>query len=79
MNGLIAQVEEPSLWALEWLPRLPQRLVEQWLASFGAPEWLHSQQVVRRIRECWEGAGRVCAWLDAHVGPSTEPPDDRPF
>ena len=47
--------------------------------DFGAPKWLHSKQAVRRVRECWDGAGEVCAWLDAHVGPSTEPPDDRPF
>lgn len=47
--------------------------------DFGAPKWLHSQQAVRRIRDCWDGAGEVCAWLDAHVGPSTEPPGDRPF
>ena len=29
-----------SLWALEWLPRLPQRLVEMLLGYLGAPEWL---------------------------------------
>lgn len=28
------------LWALEWLPRLPQRLVEMLLQYLGAPEWL---------------------------------------
>ncbi|MCX6866687.1 MAG: NADH-quinone oxidoreductase subunit NuoH [Verrucomicrobia bacterium] len=30
----------PSLWVPEWLPRLPQRLVEMLLQYFGAPEWL---------------------------------------
>ena len=30
----------PSLWAPEWLPRLPQRLVEMLVQYFGAPEWL---------------------------------------
>ena len=47
--------------------------------DFGAPKWVHTAQVERRVRECWEGAADVCAWLDAHVRPSTEPPDDRPF
>ncbi len=47
--------------------------------DFGAPKWIHTKQVVGRVRECWEGAADVCGWLDAHVGPSTEPPGDRPF
>jgi len=47
--------------------------------DFGAPKWIHTKQAARRIRECWTGAHDVCHWLDAHVGPSTEPPDDRPF
>lgn len=47
--------------------------------DFGAPKWIHTGQVVQRVRDCWEGAADVCAWLDAHVGPSTEPPGDRPF
>ncbi len=40
MNVLAVAAEEPSLWALEWLPRLPQRLVERMVESFGAPEWM---------------------------------------
>ena len=47
--------------------------------DFGAPKWLHTPQVERRIREVWETAQPVCDWLDTHVGPSTEPPGDRPF
>lgn len=47
--------------------------------DFGTPTWLHTAAVVRRVRACWDGAADVCAWLDAHVGPSTEPPGDRPF
>jgi uncharacterized protein (TIGR02453 family) len=47
--------------------------------SFGVPAWLHTKQAERRIRDCWDGARPVCDWLDAHVGPSTEPPGDRPF
>lgn len=47
--------------------------------DFGAPKWLHTKQAERKIRECWEGAKPVCDWLDSYVGPSTLPPDDRPF
>jgi len=47
--------------------------------DFGAPKWLHTKQAETKIRECWAGARDVCDWLDAHVGPSTEPPGDRPF
>ena len=34
--------EVPALWSPEWLPRLPQRLVEMLLEYFSAPEWLVS-------------------------------------
>lgn len=45
----------------------------------GAPKWIHTRQAVVKIRELWERAAPVCAWLDVNVGPSTLPPDDRPF
>ena len=38
----VANSEVPSLWSLELLPRLPQRLVEMLLEYVGAPEWLVS-------------------------------------
>ena len=47
--------------------------------SFGTPKWIHTKQVEKRIRDCWAGASDMNAWLDAHVGPSTEPPNDRAF
>jgi uncharacterized protein (DUF2461 family) len=47
--------------------------------EFGAPKWLHSAKAAARVRESWTGVADLCAWLDAHVGPSTLPPDDRPF
>ncbi|MEY3895981.1 MAG: hypothetical protein RLZZ214_1501 [Verrucomicrobiota bacterium] len=37
---LTVQAGAPSLWSLEWLPRLPQRLVEMILQNLSAPEWL---------------------------------------
>jgi len=47
--------------------------------EFGAPKWLHTAGAAKRIRDTWDGASELCTWLDAHVGPSTLPPDDRPF
>jgi uncharacterized protein (TIGR02453 family) len=46
---------------------------------FGTPKWIHTAGAATRIRDTWDGAADLCAWLDAHVGPSTLPPDDRPF
>lgn len=43
--------------------------------DFGAPDWLHTERVVDEIRASWTGAAAMNAWLDAHVGPSTLPPD----
>lgn len=47
--------------------------------NVGAPKWIHTKQAEKKIRDCWSGAQDVCDWLDSHVGPSTEPPGDRPF
>jgi uncharacterized protein (TIGR02453 family) len=47
--------------------------------DFGAPAWIHQRRAADRIRATWAGVAALCAWLDAHVGPSTLPPDDRPF
>ena len=43
--------------------------------EFGTPKWLHSGQVVAKIRQAWDGASAMNAWLDAHVGPSTLEPE----
>ena len=47
--------------------------------EFGASKWIHTKAAAKRIRDSWTGVADLCAWLDAHVGPSTLPPDDRPF
>jgi uncharacterized protein (TIGR02453 family) len=49
------------------------------MQEFGTPKWLHTAGAATRIRNSWTGVAELCAWLDAHVGPSTRPPDDRPF
>ena len=43
--------------------------------DFGAPAWLHTPQVVSKIRRTWDGASEMTTWLDAHVGPSTLEPE----
>lgn len=43
--------------------------------DFGAPKWLHTKQVVSRVRGVWMAAAEMNAWLDAHVGPSELEPD----
>jgi uncharacterized protein (TIGR02453 family) len=47
--------------------------------EFGAPTWIHQPAAAKRVRETWLGVADLCSWLDSHVGPSTLPPEDRPF
>jgi uncharacterized protein (TIGR02453 family) len=47
--------------------------------NFGAPKWIQGKGAAKRVRDVWVGALPLTDWLDAHVGPSTLPPDDRPF
>lgn len=45
------------------------------MAELGAPGWLHTKQVVSKVRAVWRDAEPMNAWLDAHVGPSTMEPE----
>lgn len=47
--------------------------------SWPPAKWLHTKQAATKVRKVWEDAAPMCAWLDRHVGPSTEPPGDRFF
>ena len=49
------------------------------MKQFGAPKWIHTAGAVGKIRDAWQGTADLSGWLDAHVGPSTLPPEDRPF
>ena len=40
--------------------------------------WMQTKAVVGRVRDAWVAAGPMNEWLDAHVGPSTLPPDEGP-
>jgi len=39
-------------------------------------KWMTTKAVVGRVRAAWVGAGELNSWLDAHIGPSTIPPDE---
>ena len=40
--------------------------------DFGAPKWLHTKQAATKVRDVWRAAEPMNAWLDAHVGPTTD-------
>ena len=44
--------------------------------SWKPAKWMQTKAVVDRVREAWETAAPMNAWLDAHVGPSTIAPDE---
>lgn len=39
-------------------------------------KWMHTKEVVTRVRDAWLAAADVNDWLNNHVGPSTLPPAD---
>ena len=39
-------------------------------------KWMHSKEVVTRVRDAWLAAADLNKWLNKHVGPSTLPPAD---
>jgi uncharacterized protein (TIGR02453 family) len=45
--------------------------------ELGDGAWLATPAARNKVLEVWKGAKPVFTWLDKHVGPSTEPPDDR--
>lgn len=45
--------------------------------EFGDPPWLGTPEAVERVAAFWRAAAPLDAWLDAHVGPSQEPPHER--
>ena len=42
-----------------------------------AGRWMHTRQVVDRVREAWDGGAAVSDWMNVNVGPSTLPPDEQ--
>lgn len=43
--------------------------------EFGSPQWMHTRRAISRIRDTWQGAAKMNAWLDKHVGPTQLEPD----
>ena len=42
--------------------------------ELGAPSWLHTARARDEVDRVWQEAEPLFSWLDAHVGPSQEPP-----
>ena len=45
--------------------------------SFPLAGWLHTAKAEQKVVEAWREQAPMNDWLDAHVGPSQLPPDDR--
>jgi uncharacterized protein (TIGR02453 family) len=45
--------------------------------SFGVPKWVHTPKALDRIVTTWRAAAPLHRWLNDHVGPSTEAPEER--
>jgi len=44
--------------------------------QFEPAAWLHTKAAATKVTDVWRAAKPVTDWWGAHVGPSTEPPDD---
>ena len=44
--------------------------------TFPPAKWLHTRKALDRVVGVWQAGAPMNDWLDAHVGPSTLPPDD---
>ena len=58
---------------IELLRRKGLTASQQWPVQ----RWLHTAKAKDRVEEAWAGCDPLNAWLDAHVGPSELPPDER--
>ena len=85
VDGLSKQYEIGAIGELKSAPRgypkdhprieLIRRKGLMMSKNFGAPKWIHTKQAAVKIRDVWEAAGDMNAWLDAHVGPSKLEPE----
>ncbi len=44
--------------------------------SFGTEPWLHTKQVVTKVKASLKAAAPLAEWIDAHVGPTTILPEE---
>jgi uncharacterized protein (TIGR02453 family) len=88
--GLVAEMQAAKLatagHALKTAPRgyprdhprieLLRRKGLAGVRDFQPAAWLHTAAAARRITDTWRAAAPLGAWLNRHVGPSTELPRD---
>lgn len=43
----------------------------------GTAKWISTRSALSKVQELWRSADPLTQWLDAHVGPSSEAPDER--
>lgn len=60
--------DHPRIDLLRWKGCITSRAI-------GAPAWLHTARAAKEVEKVWQRSEPVLSWLDAHVGPSQEPPD----
>lgn len=63
--------DHPRVWLLQHKGLTAGR-------TFGTPKWLQTRLALTRIAQAWRGATLMNEWLNTHVGPSTEAPDEVP-
>jgi len=44
--------------------------------SFAVAKWVHTAKALDRIVTTWRATGPLHQWLNRHVGPTSEPPDE---
>ena len=44
--------------------------------SFAVAKWVHTPKALDRIVAAWRATAPLHKWLNKHVGPSTQPPDE---
>jgi uncharacterized protein (TIGR02453 family) len=44
--------------------------------DFPVAKWMHGKGSLAKLMQVWKDAAPLTDWLDAHVGPSTLPPED---
>ncbi|MGD9795112.1 MAG: DUF2461 domain-containing protein [Acidimicrobiia bacterium] len=57
---------------IDWLRRKGLIIVKE----FGAPSWMTTRAALTKIQDLWRAAEPLNGWLDTHVGPSLEAPED---
>lgn len=57
---------------IDWLRRKGLIITK----DFGTPSWMTTRSALTKIQDLWRAAEPLNGWLDTHVGPSLEGPED---